>query len=207
MNRLALATALSLAACDVPDINLNVTVVHDADEGQDTDEAQDTDACEPETPATSLMQFEWAKADTFFAECWNETRDNLDRCLNDETRSYQDCIGTYDQEEVRCYYWRNERSNKIPLRTCGVPIFIQTSADGDPYTWVVNEADEDGDNIATWHEYWMGINPCTTHSFGTCAEGDAEWDYDADGIPNGEDPRPICNESSTDPAEYYSDCV
>lgn len=57
------------------------------------------------------------------------------------------------------------------------------------------DQDTDGDGISDYMESWMSLNPCERCSYGG-TEGvncDADLDFDADGIPNGEDHDPGCS--------------
>ena len=182
-------------------------------------------------PDTLTMQYEWVQAQSYRRTCWNANEleedacqleakvlyescmsmtDNQDSCMDSQDQDRIICDNTYIENDYFCDFYYAKRVNKIPLRVCGVRIF-DTSSGALPigeegyHTMGVLDVDSDEDGISDWMEYNMGLNPCTPHSFGLCID-DADLDYDADGIPNGEDEYPICNPQN-DPGEYPSDCV
>lgn len=187
-------------------------------------------------PNTLTMQYEWVQAEAYRQNCTDTNDANYQICLLDAELTYnscvdatgtdaepgtgcmavadgkmQDCEEYYNEQNDSCHNWYAKRVNKIPLRVCGVRIFGNEGGelpyDENGYQYMnVNEEDFDGDGISNWMEFWMGLNPCTPWSFGQCID-DADLDYDADGIPNGEDEAPICPKDFKDKGEYLSDCV
>jgi len=146
-------------------------------------------------PSTFAMIQTWAEADADVGRC-TLIRDLKDGTSLEKTNRFK-----------WCWHFRNKKINKIPTRECGAKIIDITGSDPTKpgYSSKVIDADTDGDGIDNWWEYNMGLNPCSKSTYGSIP--DAELDYDADGIPNGEDPFPTCNSNKNDPAEYYSDCV
>ncbi len=132
-------------------------------------------------------------------------------CLDIRDAAYEECQVYAQENENACHFWYTKRANKIPLRTCDARVFandgldsLPMDEDGNTYFPIDQEEDSDGDGISNWWEFKMGYNPCTPQSFGACVD-DADLDYDKDGIPDGQDPYPICN--MKDPGEFQSDCV
>lgn len=122
-----------------------------------------------------------------------------------ENGTHSECAPERDEQESWCTNFSRGWVNKIPVRECGAFIYTINGEPGDPdYSLEVNDEDSDGDGISNLNEYYMGLNPCTPHAFGSCSN-DADLDYDADGIPNSEDESPRCNWD--DPAEQFSDCI
>jgi len=154
-------------------------------------------------PSTIIMHYEWNEADTYRRDCsiavdlaWHECTQN----------GFPDCNENRDEREEQCSYTYAGWLNKIPLRECGTTIFDITGNPWDGgYSRSANQTDFDGDGIGNWHEYLMGLNPCTPHAYGMC-HNDADLDFDADGKPNGTDDNPYCNPDN-DPAGWFTDCV
>ena len=160
--------------------------------------------CDPTIPeSTGYMQYEWLQAQGQYDECMIKAEIDYDYCLLTSDGDYDECHDWYDATEANCRYWYMVHVNKIPLRYCGVQVYMIENEDD--YTWDVNDNDEDGDGISTWMEYLMGSNVCEYYTWGECSTSDYAADYDADGVPNGEDDNPICNEQ--DPGNAQIDCV
>lgn len=175
------------------------------------DEEED-EACSADTHATTIMNRDWLEAEMFRRDCYTESESEFQDCLDDEEIPGSECSDNHDSQELFCDDVYRRWSNQLPLRECGVPIFIEVDDPEEGQNpWTVNLNDEDGDGINTWMEYWMGYNPCSAHSFYTPeCKADGEFDYDADGIPDGQDPYPLCYDwdaIGTDPGAWGSDCV
>ena len=66
--------------------------------------------------------------------------------------------------------------------------------------------DTDGDGISNYHEFFMGLNPCTPQTFGCI--NDADGDFDFDGIPNGDDHSSTYGPYCPEDASYWpAECV
>lgn len=155
-------------------------------------------------PSTILMHYEWNEAEMFRRDCSDEARTDYHLCMENGTSS--ECMSARDDREEQCGYIYAGWLNKIPLRECGATIWdiISNPWDGG-YSRSVNQTDFDGDGIGNWHEFLMGLNPCTPNAYGACVN-DADLDFDADGKPNGTDDNPYCNPDN-DPAGWFTDCV
>ncbi len=182
---------------------------------------------------TILMQYEWIQAENYNYYCITNATSGHETCKLLVQNEYENCVDTigFDNPgEGGCYDWRQneledchdnwmehlndcqslwaKHVNKIPLRVCGTRIFdnsdegLSEDSEGGLTPMMIVDEDFDGDGINNWHEFLMGYNPCTPHSFGLCID-DAELDYDADSIPNGNDESPLCNPEDPD----FNDCV
>ncbi len=202
-------------------------------EGTPGEDGKDGDICAIPSD-TILMQYEWTQAEAYRYSCINRADSEYEDCILSSQVNYHDCVeqtgadgpgdnGCFDiadenyadcnnywqQDENSCHNWYAKRVNKIPLRVCGIRIFDNSNGglpldeNGGIASMMVVEEDFDGDGISNWIEFWMGYNPCTENSFGCVHDGDL--DYDADGIPDGDDEFPLCN--TDDPGEYVIDCV
>lgn len=175
-------------------------------------------------PATLMMEGAWLEADTYMRTCQRQNEDLYHQCQyhsDDAGMNKEECMEGYYREQLMCTYFYAQRVNRMPLRECGVVVFrllvdyedvMNGTLPEETQVWEVNTDDDDGDGISTWHEKWIGYNPCTPYSFGRCVS-DAELDYDADGVLNGEDDAnnpdgdgsPICNWD--DPGHWQTDCI
>lgn len=196
MKGLALSALIPLAACETPDVLLDVDVHQDFVEGAFD---SDTGTCAEAPASTSLMQYKWSEARTRFESCRSSAAMDRKLCVHDvdaqSVHTVDECRAVYDQAIRECAFFHNNQVNVLPLRECGAEIFTDISSPGGVYDYEFNVGeDTDGDGVSNWHEYKMGMNPCDAHSFGTCQEHDGAADYDADGIPNAEDEDPLCND-------------
>lgn len=152
------------------------------------------------------------------------TREYDWRLENAET-IYQDCLeaGVSTPEECREYYLQIKysayrhyviRGNWFPQNECGAEVMVMTKTleeyvaeDGLYGIWspVVSE-DADGDGISNYHEFFMGLNPCTPQTFGCI--NDADGDFDFDGIPNGDDHSSTHGPYCPEDASYWpAECI
>lgn len=161
-------------------------------------------------PSTMPILYSWIEVDNRSKSCRDNAVTLYVNCKA-EGGTNQECFEQQTEEERQCMHWEAMGVNKMPLRECEVAIWVDMGSCGDQgpspdcSEWFVDpDSDYDKDGLTDFQEKWMGYNPCTEFSFG--CESDAEYDYDADGIPNGEDPNPICNPGN-DPGMYPSDCV
>ncbi len=188
----------------------SMSTVRNGEDGQDGEDGADC-AIPPET---LLIQMWWNEADTMRRDCWNDRELNFRLCLlNVETaEDRQACNHEETRHGVVCSIMHARKANVISLRTCGVAVFLNILHSEEDFDFEnpeltpifeVNHNDEDGDGIPTWWEFHMGYNPCTPQSFGCI--NDADLDFDADGIPNGDDEWPICN--MNDPGGWQTDCI
>lgn len=158
------------------------------------------------------MRHAWEEAKAYNEACRLGAEVDHNECIDDNIEDTETCNDQRDEREAICQDVLMRAVNALPIRECGEPVFIVAGHLDDPnYGYTVNENDADGDGISAWDEYLMGLNPCTIKSDYHKDEcvNDGTLDYDADGIPNGEDPEPLCHGEfgEGDPAGYVSDCV
>lgn len=162
--------------------------------------------------STMTARYEWQQAWMYSIDCQEEAEDVELQCFdrNDPT---ENCSAQFNLAQRWCTYGWARRANKIPLRECGITVIdilaLPNEVEENEPHIRGNEEDYDGDGISNYMEFWMGYNPCTTHSFGCSFPADGTDDYDADGIIDSEDTAPRCNmdPEHPDPADYGSDCV
>ena len=125
-------------------------------------------------------------------------------------QSEDQCRTRYLQDSYNAAFYFAVRANVFPLRTCGVEVISVIStmeeylaSDGEAKIHLSVETDLDNDGISNYDEFLMNLNPCTPKSYGCL--NDAELDFDADGIPNGQDELPICNWD--DPGHWETACI
>ena len=169
--------------------------------------------CTSPPPVTYEMGLALAKAETYFMSCSGDTYSTYNYCLkmaNGNLMEEEACFNEWIKADEVCFFFYAKMLNKMPYRECGVKLFEavytydpNTMVETYTTTFLGNTADFDSDGIADWWETWMGLNPCTANTYGSCIE-DGDLDYDDDGIPNAQDEKPICNE--LDPEEYLPDC-
>jgi len=164
--------------------------------------------------STWTFRQEMEKADIQRWHCW-EDADDQDQWCRDNPQPDVDCTAQYTLDTHWCSYWYMRKVNKVPLRECGVAVYIINGVPDDPnYSSDRNMEDEDGDGLKTFWEAWLGYNPCHKYSFGNNFPMDGSDDFDADGYLDRDDEYPICNGSFVgdpdalpDPGDYPSDCV
>lgn len=214
MSRLALLFILALAACSEPTASGNSAPVvlkgdkgdpglgTKGDKGDPGKPGEKGDNCQA-PPSTFTMASTWSEAEAFRYSCELEAKMIFELCLVKGDTSDK-CMPAYQADGDACNKYYAMKSNKIPLRECGLRIISVTGEPGtQSFDFHVLDGDQDGDGISNFFEFLMGYNPCTKQSFG-CVN-DADLDYDKDGKPNGADDLPLCN--PTDPGEYQSDCI
>ena len=162
--------------------------------------------CKSDVQSTYAMRYSWEQGWLYSSQCQETAHEDYYNCLDNGGDS-QECFDQEDLDVKWCLYWLWKGANKLTLRECGVTIAnITSSPDASDFAVEVNMEDSDGDGVPNYWEFWMGMNPCSQYSFGCGTPRDGTYDYDADGIPDGEDDAPLCN-MGDDPGEYPSDCV
>lgn len=182
---------------------------HDGKDGQD--------ACQAPDPTFWLIIRDFEEAARYSAYCFADTEAQYDICLvtykpddfpcmeAGDCNTY--CLQVYNQNYNNCLHYTAWRANKTITRLCGAKVWTYTPPDELPGmefgTLTAVDEDTDGDGISNFNEYLLHLNPCDTHSYGSCVK-DSELDGDFDEVPNGKDDLPYCNPGDK---ENISDCI
>ncbi|MDH5597130.1 MAG: hypothetical protein OEY44_03425 [Candidatus Peregrinibacteria bacterium] len=169
----------------------------DGQDGQDgmngTNGANGADGVSCQTPVSTYYMMNYKLIATEERIRWLESaRIRFDNCIMDGIETSTVCRENYLRSEFSAHSYYIIRGNFFPENECGARVMELTktinefvSEDGSGSLWSRNMEDTDGDGIANYHEFFMGLNPCTPQSFGCTM--DADGDFDFDGVPNGED--------------------
>lgn len=139
-----------------------------------------------EMPDSTLAVLDWVnRCDSSYWNALNRTQDNFDRCMtsSDTTACYMNRTEEeYGNSDAHVYCMKN-----LPM------VDYSCVEQLDPNSM---EHDADGDGIADYWEYYMGLNPCEKCSYGGIPglDCDGDLDWDRDGVPNGLDTQPICGQ-------------
>lgn len=176
-----------VAACAVDDLAQDNSIEQDQTLAAPGDEPVEQHCSVPGQTVLMRLAFEdieqeWTQCrhylNTSFLECRLDGTKTQEVCAQERTQGFQSCDNTMFQSVT-----------DYTMRECFAPIF--TRSESGHYNVNVT-GDTDGDGIADYYEYRMGLNPCLTRSRGDCRLPDADDDFDNDGVANGIDENPIC---------------
>lgn len=190
----------------------------DGDNGVDGRDGVDgKDACTGPDPNFWLILRDFQEAERYYSACKAGADAQYAICLATSEpddlncKEFSSCTAycqnSYHQTYDNCYRFTAWRANKTTMRLCDAKVLIYTPPNETNTLWgtlsgVISE-DTDGDGISNFDEYQLLLNPCDTHSYGSCS-ADAELDGDFDEVPNGKDELPYCNPGDK---ENVSDCI
>jgi len=162
----------------------------DGQDGADGQDGQDApEDCGVDYSAeTALMTNDWQTFEIYRRSCMDNADLGQVKCQL-QGNDYQACSQAADEQRYACNVGYAKNVSIVTEFTCGLTIMTVDDNNGIHFA----PGDADGDGVSNQHEFQLGYtNPCRPLSFGDCIS-DGDRDSDGDGIPDKDDPNPLCN--------------
>lgn len=149
---------------------------------------QDVQSTRQPMPASTLPVLEHInECDFWYWHSYEEYENDYETCREDPPISIQQCNDDYEEGGIRARSFWELCLQQLPMVDYSCVEQLQ------PFS---REQDTDGDGVADYWEYQMGLNPCEPCSYGGTPGVDCDGDlnYDRDARNNAEDSEPMCGQ-------------